>query len=242
MTTRSRPAIAAAASTKASGPASKSSPSVSTRMPARQIGELLDAEALLQGYQTRAGRRGERREGGERHRARHVGFRIGVALPDDADLEARRADARGPFFRQFRFGAQDREPAAGTLSRRVPKARGKLLMAICASNVSPSGVFSTILTPPCEESSRCSFAGARSVGICPGARHHRQIADELDGVAEAVVVHHQHPLARSARPAPLGKAHAERFVERLSVDPARFVTFPAAFEIAERRGRGTPCR
>ena len=69
----------------------------------------------------------------------------------------------------------------------------------------------------------------------PGALHHRQIAGELDRVAEAVIVQHQHALARSARPAPLGKAHAERLVERLSRDPARFVAFPTAFEIAERQ-------
>ena len=47
-----------------------------------------------------------------------------------------------------------------------------------------------------------------------GRRHQRQIADELDRVAEAVVVEHQHALARLPRPLPGRKPRAERIGER----------------------------
>ena len=49
-----------------------------------------------------------------------------------------------------------------------------------------------------------------------------------------MIVQHQHAFAGSAGPAPLGKTHAQRLVERLSRDPPRFVAFPSALEIAER--------
>ena len=68
-----------------------------------------------------------------------------------------------------------------------------------------------------------------------GRRHKRQVADELDRVAEAVVVQHEHALAWTPRPPPSRKSCAERLGERFAVKPARLVSFEAAFEIAERK-------
>src|ERR1700685_4448276 len=65
-------------------------------------------------------------------------------------------------------------------------------------------------------------------------RHQRQIADELDRVAEAVVVEHEHAASVSAGARPGGKAGAQRLGERLSGDPARLVAFPSALEVAHQ--------
>ena len=64
----------------------------------RQIGKLLLARAFLQRDESHARDRGERRERRERHGAGSIGLRIGIALPDHADLEAFGADALQPHF------------------------------------------------------------------------------------------------------------------------------------------------
>ena len=69
-----------------------------------------------------------------------------------------------------------------------------------------------------------------------------QIAKELDRVAEAVIVEHQHPLASPFRPPPGLEARSERLTERLSVEPARLVAFESVFEVSERQHQAALAR
>ena len=122
---------------------------------------------------------------------------------------------------------------AGTLSRRVANARGRLLSAICASKVSARAApRATARRRPGAEQP-VQFPRADEGRLHAGLAHHREIARELDRVAEAVVVQHQHAFARAARPLPGGKAHAEGVGEGLAGNPARLVTLPALFEVPE---------
>ena len=106
VTTRSSAPIAAAVSTKPSGPASKSSPSVSTRMPAgRSASCSTPSPTCSEISLTPGSRRAARKRRAATERA-DVGFGIRIALPDDADLEALGADARRPFARALRFGGE----------------------------------------------------------------------------------------------------------------------------------------
>src|SRR5580704_14493237 len=65
--------------------------------------------------------------------------------------------------------------------------------------------------------------------------HQRQIAIELDCIAKAVIVEHQHALASASGPLPGLKAHPERLTERLSRKPARLVAVKPLFEVPERQ-------
>ena len=71
--------------------------------------------------------------------------------------------------------------------------------------------------------------------IHPRARHQRQIAKELDRVAETVIVEHEDALAWLPAPPPGRKARSERLGERLALKPARLVSLETALEIAERQ-------
>ena len=94
----------------------------------RQARELFLACAFLQGNESHACDCGERRECGERRGAGPVGFRIGVALPDDADLEALRADPPGPQVAQSRLG---REIGDGGRNGLEPRAKSVGQAADC---------------------------------------------------------------------------------------------------------------
>ena len=103
--------IAAAVSMKASGPASKSSPSVSTRMPGGKASSCSTPKPFCSEIRRTPGVAASGAKAAKRDGARHVRLGIGVALPDDADLEARIADARRPFRAPAPARRPDREPA-----------------------------------------------------------------------------------------------------------------------------------
>ena len=69
----------------------------------------------------------------------------------------------------------------------------------------------------------------------PRRRHPRQIADELDRVAEAMIVEHEDAVLSLPGPGPGRIARPQRLAERLAGEPARFVAFKAALEVAERQ-------
>ena len=200
----------------------------------RQIGELLDAVADLQRDQPHAGNRGERREGGERHRARHVGLGIRIALPDDADLEALGADARRPFPRALRLGGK-----IGNRSRHVVEPGGESARQAADGDLGVEAFarrpFADEADPGERRQQAVQARRAQESRLGAGGGHQRQVAAELDSVAEAVVVHHQHALAGPAEAAPSGKTRAERLGERLALDPTRFVALPTVLEVAERQ-------
>ncbi len=183
--------------------------------------------------------RGERRERGERRGAGPIGFRIGVALPDDADLEAFRADPPGPQVAQSRLG---REIGDGGRNRVEPRVEGVGQAADRDLRVERLPI-----RRPVDESRR----GLRrqqpakprrtDEGHIHASRgHQREIAKELDRIAKAVIVHHQHALGAMSRSPPRLKARSKGLGQRLSLKPARFVSLKPAFEVAERQHEAAP--
>ena len=74
--------------------------------------------------------------------------------------------------------------------------------------------------------------------IDAGRGHQRQIAEELDRVAEAMIVEHQHALRIRPGPFQVAKRVPSASAERLSLKPARLV----AFEARVRSRRASACR
>ena len=69
----------------------------------------------------------------------------------------------------------------------------------------------------------------------PRGLHHRQIADELDRVAEPVVVEDEHAVLPASRSSPRREARPQPVGERPAGQPARLVALEPALEIAERQ-------
>ena len=201
-TTRSRHAIAAAVSTNASAPASKSAPSVSTRIEGGRFASCSSpkpfcSEMSLTPATSASGANAVR--GMERARsASGSGFPcqttpiLKPSAPMRLSQRSRRAGSAA------RYGTE-----AGIVSSRVPKACGRLLIAICASKDSPSGGRSANRSLAFDDdSSRTQPRRADKGRLDPSRGHQRQIAKELDRIAEAVIVEHEHALAPSV-PGPL---------------------------------------
>ena len=72
--------------------------------------------------------------------------------------------------------------------------------------------------------------------------HQAQIAEELDRVAEPVIVEYEHALGLRARALPGRKARSERLAERPSLEPARLIALKAIFEVSERQHETAPAR
>ena len=106
--TRSRHCITAAVSMNASGPASKSSPSVSIRSPSGSAGKLLQPVMLLQADQPHARHLRQGQELLQRDRAAAFGGAGGIALPGDADPPAMRARSGRATLRPDRGRRSDR--------------------------------------------------------------------------------------------------------------------------------------
>ena len=108
----------------------------------------------------------------QRERARDVGLRIGVALPDAADAQSSPIAAPSG---GRRAPAVDGD-GTGTLSRRVAEGRGRLERDVGIKFPSRAALESGRRPRP---SSRCNFRGQRKFGSAP-AHHQREIARELD--------------------------------------------------------------
>jgi hypothetical protein len=229
---RSSAAIAAAVSTNASGPASKSAPSVSTSIDGRRTESCSSptpfcSEMSLTPATSASGAKAE--SGIERARSAS-----GSGLPYDADLEASGADAASPQFPQRRLGGEIGD-------------RGRNRVEPCPECVRKAadcdlGVERLIrrrrIDEPHPGLRRQEPPHPRRTGesrLDAGGGHERQIAKELDGVAETVIVEHQNALARPSRPPPGFEAGAEHLAKRLSPKPARLVSLESAIEVPERQ-------
>ena len=93
-----------------------------------------------------------------------------------------------------------------------------------------------------DDSSRWSRGGHTKVASDADRGHQWQIAKELDRIAEAVIVEHQHPLALPSRPPPGLEARSERLAEPFSVEPARLVACESIFEVPERQHQAALAR
>ena len=235
MTTRSRQAIAAAVSTKASAPASKSAPSVSTRIEGGRLASCSSPTPFCREMSFTPAIAASGASAEERHGAGPIGFRIGVALPDDADLEAFRADPPGP---RSRKAGSAREIGDG--GRNCVEARAEGIGQAADRDLRVEWL---PLRRPIDELHR----GLRrqkpaqprrtDEGHIDASRgHQRQIAKELDRIAETVIVEHQHALrAMSRSPSSVSKRVPSASAERLSLKPARLVSLKPAFEVPERQ-------
>ena len=106
VTMRSSEAIAAAVSTNASGPASKSAPSVSTRIAGGRSESCSSPTPFCREMSLTPATSASGARASKRHRPGAIRLRIGVALPYNADLEAGGADAPSPHFAQTRLGCE----------------------------------------------------------------------------------------------------------------------------------------
>ncbi len=111
-------------------------------------------------------------------------------------------------------------------------------MAIWASNGS-SGAASTRRAASAGARSRRSFAGQTKVASTPAEFHQRQVADELNRIAEAMIVEDQHAVLSAPRSFPGRIARAQRLGERLALQPASLVALESALEIPERQQQAT---
>ena len=199
VTTRSSLAIAAAASRKASGPASKSSPSVSTRMPGGSSRVARSPKPFCSEISRTLGDRGQRREARRAERSAPMSA-SGLGLPCQTmpilkPCAPIRAAHRAPRSARPEIG----NVGAGTLSSRVPKARGRLLTAIWASKFHLGAVSAIETDASQDRTADAVSSGTGTSARRPAPRHHRQVAGELDRVAEAMIVHDQHALAARDR-------------------------------------------
>ncbi len=69
-----------------------------------------------------------------------------------------------------------------------------------------------------------------------------QIAKELDRIAEAVIVEHQHALGLPPGSLPAWKARSKRLSYRLSFEPTRLVALKSSFEVTKRQHEAAPSR
>ena len=186
----------------------------------------------MQRDEPHAGDAGKRRQILEREGARDVGFRVGVALPDAADAKAVGADLLGPARYAIFLREQIGDGGGHAVEPRAEGARqarnGDLRVELHLLRLALEDAAAERGADEAVELGR-----AEEMRFGPRRDHHREIAGELDGVAEPVIIDDQHALRRRGGAAPQRIAHAERLGDRLAVDPTRLIAFPAALEIAE---------